>query len=164
MGKNLMFKGSLQILQESAENEGYVFDTLNESVENDSINDILDDFEDIDEDELDYTEEMVNVIEQQLDNTSRYLIEHDNLSKFIKSSGLSLKDAMIKICEHNDIPFANTYLVIESKDDIMKNFAEAGKAAKEPKMKEKLKKKIEVSKKQLKNLKDNGIKVLKKKK
>ena len=83
----------------------------------------LNDIETVDDSLLSYTEEMVNVHHDE--KRDRYLIEFDNVSKFIRSNECTVKQAVNKICEHYDISVADTYIVIESVDLIMNQFKQS---------------------------------------
>ena len=62
---------------------------------------------------------MVNVHQ---DSRQRYLIEFDNLAKFMRTNEYGPKQALTKICEHYDISVADTYIVMESAEHIMNEF------------------------------------------
>lgn len=110
---------SSSILHECARIENLnLIKPLTESEYNNLLNQ-LNDLETVEEGVLAYTEEMVNVSE---DSRGRYLIELDNLAKYIYTNECTVKDAVSKICEHYDISVANTYVVIESVDQIMNDF------------------------------------------
>lgn len=82
----------------------------------------LNDLDTVDESVLAYTEEMVNIHQ---DSRNRYLLEFDNLIKYIRTNECTVKQAVNKICEHYDISVADTYVVVESVDNIMNQMKQA---------------------------------------
>ena len=160
-------KNILDILSESAEidavmmDDFYDDDELDDCMKEGNLDDIFDEFQDFDE-SVSYTEEMVNVIQF---GSDEYLIEHDNLLKYMESNSCSITEAMDRICGSNNISINNTFLLMESKDDFIQALSEAKSAlkSKDKSIKEKAAKKIKATSKQLKELKNKGIKVLKKK-
>lgn len=161
----VLFKSVTDLLSEAAEcEETHSIDFEDIGVEED-IFDILDDVEEMN-DELSYNEEMVHVIcQESSEGYSKYLVEFDMLSKYMQSTGLPVKEALIKICEHNCISLGDTYLVIESVEDIRESVQEAKATIKGAKgiCKDKAKKKLDETGKTIKDLKDKGVKLLKKK-
>jgi len=124
-----LFKNPFELMKEAYVTEDCeVLDTDIDDVECD-IEDVYDDLEEIDEDVLFYTEEMVHVIEQQLtDEKSRYLVEVENLAKYMMSSGVKdFAEAISNIARHNEIDKGSIYIVIESKDNMVQLLEEAKK-------------------------------------
>lgn len=110
---------SASILAECAKIENKdLLKPMNESAGKDMIYQ-LGNLEQVDEEVLGYNEEMVNVHQ---DSRQRYLIEFDNLAKFMRTNEYGPKQALNKICEHYDIPIADTYIVMESAEHIMNEF------------------------------------------
>lgn len=79
--------------------------------------------EEVDMGSLQYTEETVKVMEEA--GTGRFLIEFDDLSKYMIDNKMTAKTAVGKICEHYDISEAMTHVVIESMDNILNQLTEA---------------------------------------
>lgn len=169
-------KNMLTILKEAAEAEefdknsdleysGYVDDEeldLEDEISDEELQqyetDIIDTYEeleDIDDEELEYTEEMVTVI----DACGQYLVEYDNLSKLITSKKYDAVTALEKISECNEIPLEEIVLVVESEDSIKSILQE--KATSKKSKKKKLSA-LKSSSKLLKNIINKGIKVKKK--
>lgn len=118
-----LYNSTTDILKECARVESA--NIIRESVGTGKIEDMyssLLNLEEIDEGALDYTEEMVGIHQY---NNGKYLLEFDDLSKYMLSNKVTAKDAVTKICEHYDINEADTYVVIESMDNIMNQLAEA---------------------------------------
>lgn len=110
---------SASILSECAKIERKdLIKPLNESAGKDMIYQ-LSNLDVVDEEVLGYTEEMVNVHQ---DSRQRYLIEFDNLVKFMRSNEYGPKQALNKVCEHYNISVADTYIVMESAEHIMNEF------------------------------------------
>lgn len=118
-----LYNSATDILRECAKIESA--NIVRESVANSQVEDFyskLLNLEEIEEGYLDYDAEKVGV---HVYTSGRYLIEFDDLSKYMLTNKLTAKDAISKICEHYDINEADTHVVIESMDNIMNQLAEA---------------------------------------
>jgi len=159
---DLFTKSIIDILNEASDCEA----CSNEELELDGeLEDEYDDVEEL-EDDIEYTEEMVNVILQESNSQTKYLIEYDNLCKLMESKRMDIKEAMISVCEHNQISFSHAYLVLESDETFAEALNEAKasiKYANNPIDKTKNKKKVGKVYDTFKDIKNKGIKVLKKK-
>lgn len=148
-----LFKNATELLQEACACDDCNVEDLYDEDEEEELDNEYDDIDDL-EDDIIYTEEMVNII--QVDNNS-YLgkinvIEYDNLNKLMESKSIDAKQAVDSICEYYNIEAANTYVLIESMESIKETLQEAcNKGAK---------KKVS---KAIKDLKDKGVKLIKKK-
>lgn len=159
---DLFKRGMLDVLVEACYNESLGEDDEYE-VDQD-LEDLEDDYEDIEEieDDIEYTEEMVNVICQETSLGNRYVIEYDNLVKLMETKNIdNAKKAMEMVCEHNSISIADTYLLLESNEYISEIIEEQEK--KEEIFRKKSDKKFRNSYKVFRQLKDDGVKLLKKK-
>lgn len=151
------------ILSEAACQSSDYDEILDDDIDCDA-DECYDDIEDLDED-IEYTEEMVHVMEQsRKDGTSRYIIEYDMLAKLCNSENISLEEAFNRVCEHNSINTRDAYLLLEDSCTFKDSIDEAKAACKSSNsdIKNKAKKKINNAKKQIKNLKGK-VNLLKKK-
>lgn len=130
------------------------------------VNQLFKDLEDLDEIDFDlqYTPEMVVVRDDSPNN--RYLVEYQDLARLMESSNVNAKKALQMICKENNINMADTYVVVESTEVIMERALEKKdsiKAAKD--VEEKCLKEKEMGEgcNSIKEMKKDGIKVLKKK-
>ena len=130
-----------------------------ESELNDEYDD--DDVDELDDDEdIEYTEEMVHVFGRK---NGQYLVEADLLAKYMVSSNIkSVKEAIGNIAKCNSIDASKIGLLIESSDYVSNLISEA-KCMKTDKSKKKLLEEGSSTAKFLKNVKTEGIKVVKKK-
>lgn len=78
--------------------------------------------EEVDESSISYDEETVKVMQEK--GTERFLIEFEDLSRYMLDNGVTAKTAISKICEHYDISEAMTHVVIESMDNILNQITE----------------------------------------
>jgi|GEM_PF-6993337 len=143
-------------LRNAEDGDEHIDDEEVEEIKND-IMDVYDDMEEVDEDELGYSEEMVPVIAT---SESTYYVEYDNLAKLMKASRCDAATAMEKICECNNLQLEDMRLVVESAAEIIRILNEKA-ASKKVKKKKALAMKSSV--KFLKDLKNKGITVVKKK-
>lgn len=158
-----IFKNTIDILSEAACTDDCMTNTDDPNLDDEYSEEILSEYDDYDEldDDTNCTDEMVNVLADEKNN--RYLIEYDNLAKFMESAGITdPKEAMERVCECNSINFADTYLVLESQQSMAEMIDEA-KAKLSDKAKKRVSNKLKSSAKFLKDVKNKGIKVLKKK-
>ena len=79
--------------------------------------------EEVDESSITYDEETVKVMQEK--GTERFLIEFEDLSRYMIDNKATAKDSISKICEHYEISEAMTHVVIESMDNILNQLAEA---------------------------------------
>ena len=130
-----------------------------ESELNDEYDD--DDVEELDDDEdIEYTEEMVHVFGRK---NGQYLVEADLLAKYMTSSHIkSVKEAIDNIARCNNIDASKVGLLIESSEYVSDLIAEA-KSMKNDKARKKLLNEGSSTAEFLKNIKTEGIKVVKKK-
>ena len=149
----LLQKDMVQILSEACRNEEVNVDNVADA---DIMKFLSDELTYLDsmEDEIEYTEEMVNVIMQESTYGSRYIVEFDNLSKLMESTGMDAKEALSSVCEHNDISLGDTYILIESVESILETVKKLSKG--DLKSKADLKDTV----KTIQDLKDKGIKIL----
>ena len=157
----MFLKNPIEILVEACESESFKAEDLNfKEVEADFVG-VFDGEEELDF-ELDYAIEMVNVIEATTHEGSTYLVEMDVLAKYMKSANITdVSEAINNIAEHNDITADRMAIVIESEDyacELLEEAKKESKAGSKAKM-EKLKKATDF----LKDAKDKGVKVVKKK-
>lgn len=104
--------------------------------------------------ELQYTEEMVNVIE----DNGRYFVEMDSLAKYMLSQNVTdIREAMDNVTQINNINMDDTYLLVENETYFSSLLEGCAKDKKKQK-------KLSNVTKLLKNIKNKGVKVVKKKK
>lgn len=153
----LLQKTIVQMLSEACKTEEMNTDNVTDADMMKFLSDELTYLDSI-EDDIEYTEEMVNVIMQESSYFGvRYLVELDNLTKLMESTGMDAKEALDAVCEHNNINAGDTYLLIESAESILEAVKKLSKGD--------LKSKAEINStvKTIQDLKDKGIKVLTKK-
>ena len=150
----ILQKDKLTILSEAAETEEFNTDNVFIGGVLDDISKELNFIPELDE-ELEYTEEMVNVLLQETTYGNRYLVELENLVKLSESTGMDIKESLSSVCEHNSISMGDTYVVIESIDNILE-------AAKKLAKLNDIKSKVDLtnSLKSVQDLKDKGIKLI----
>lgn len=137
-------------------------DQLDDSLVQGDFDDIYDDTEEL-EDDIDYSEDMVNVIQQETASGSRYLVEMDNLAKYMQSSNITdVLEAITKIAECNSLDATAMCVVIESSESARQMLEEAKKFKKSDPTKS-LVQGIKDSFDVIKLMKTKGIKVVKKK-
>lgn len=154
-------KDPYDILMEACRSECGECDDL---VEDEIEREIEDEYVEVEEleEELPYTAEMVNVIEQSIEGGNRYLIDIDDLAKFMeKECEDDPLEALKKIAKANNLEESSMHVVIES-DDFIEELLTEAKADNKAGSKKKLGKVSGVTK-LLKDIKNKGIKVLKKK-
>lgn len=159
------FKNLLSIIAEACQSDDINTDNVDEDLEDDCGEEILDDYEDYEEldEDFKYTAEMVVIVAQPQGQSVRYLMECDSLLKFMKSSGVTdIKEAMEQVCDKNNIAFDKTCLLTESKQDMVQ-FIEEAKTKKRPKVKVNLNAKLRTTANFFQDVKNKGIKVVKKK-
>lgn len=123
--------------------------------------DLLDAYADVeelgDEEDIEYTEEMVHVFARP---SGSYIVESDLLGKYMESNGIkSVKEAISNIAEFNKIDADSITLLVESSDYVSELIEEA-KSMKDSK---KVINQGTSTAKFLKDVKTEGIKVAKKK-
>jgi len=155
------------VLTEAMKTESFEVDDLEDVLGDDQSlqDDIGDAFEDIDEldDDIEYTAEMVNVIQQESVSELRYLVEMDNLAKYMESANVTdVSEALTSIAECNSLDVDLMCVVIESEDYAVELLEEAKKMKKSDPTKTK-QKGIKSTLDVINMLKTKGIKVVKKK-
>ena len=118
-------KTSFGIIYESAKSESFMTDNSELSQAISEVSEQLDSIATLDNDII-YTAEMVNVIESvQNDGTALYVVEAENLAKYMKSAGLEigeLQKAIADVASANGVEVNNITLVVESQavyDDLI---------------------------------------------
>lgn len=159
-----MFKNALTIISEAAGSDEYNTDDVSFELDDEFENDIEADYTDFDEleddENIEYTAEMVNIIKTK---RGRLVMEFDMLAKYMNSANITdIEEAMQNVCEANGADYDNTYLVLESQEDMMSIVQEA-KSKLNKKAKVKIFTKLRDSSNFLKTVKNKGIKVVKKK-
>ena len=158
----MFIKDPYEILIEACKSE---CGECNDLIEDEVRQEIEDEYVEIEEleDDIEYNEDMVPVIQQEVEEGFRYLVEMDNLAKFMDSvEEEDPEEALKRIADANELEEATMCIVVESDQYIQQLISEA-KTANKAGSKVKLGK-LSASAKLLKNLKNKGIKVLKKKK
>lgn len=171
--KSNIFALKSSILEEACKVEELEYDDMEDEFDDhdeySDDDDCCDDYDDIDdcdydEEDLDYTAEMV-VVHAKPD---KYIVEYQDLARYATANNLNIEDALLDVCEANEISIGNTVLLIESKQTFMDALNEAKKDCRNCRDKATKKKKlkaINISKSSVryfKNLKNKGIKVAKK--
>lgn len=159
----LKLKNAVDILSESYGTDIFYKDPLISNFNDQSAEVIADDLGDIVEldKSLKVTAEMVTIIQDEKQN--RFFVEHTNLLSYMESNDIEdIEVALKNVCEGNNVPYENTILLIESKEDIIDSVNEA-KSKISGKSKEKLSKKLQGTAKFFKDVKDKGIKIMSKK-
>ena len=158
----MFLKDPYDILTEACKSEcGECDDLIEDEVEQE----LEDEYEEVEEleDDIEYNEDMVPVIQQDIEEGSRYLVEMDVLAKYmISSKEEDPAEALKRIAEANSLEPSSMCIVIESDDYARELIEEAKTTKKKTGSKFKLNK-IASSSKLLKHIKNKGIKVLKKK-
>jgi hypothetical protein len=151
-----------KLITEACKGESFEVD----SVEDDEIEcDFEDAYGDVEEleDDIEYTEEMVNVFQQPTKTGFRYLVEFDTLSKYMISANIQdVATAINNIAECNSLSKDDMVVVIES-DDYTQEYLEEAKKLKKVDPKKKKMKEAGTTAQILKMMKSNGIKLAKKK-
>lgn len=150
----LLQKDKLSILREACSTEEFNTDSIYDADILDYMSKELNYLPEL-EDDLVYTEEMVNVLLQESTYGNRYLVEIENLVKLMESSDIDAKTALERICEFNEINIGDTYVVIESADTILESLKLFSKESSL-----KAKSDIKDTVKSMQDLKDKGIKLL----
>lgn len=157
-----LFKSPFELLTEACKAEdAELCDANIDDIEQD-LDDTFGDIEELDDDdELSYTVEMVNVIEQKTSTGCRYLVEMDNLAKYMMSANITdVSEAVSNIAESNSLEVDTMCVVIESEDYLLSLLQEARKAKGPASTRAKhIKADLEV----INMVKTKGLKVLKKK-
>lgn len=159
----LLFKGITEVLSEACKTEDVNY--TDDCVSEEEFFEEIEELEEL-EDDIEYTEEMVNVISQETEHGVRYMVEYCDLVRLMNSNEYTERQALARICECNMLSYADTYVVIESSEDIIESIREAkdsAKSAEHPVDKANRKKKLDSASKAIRNLKNKGIKILKKK-
>lgn len=129
-----------------------------EEYDDDDLEDELYDVDEL-EDDVEYTEEMVNVIAFGRDYGNMYIVEYDNLLKLMESKECNEIEAMRAVAECNGLEMSSMALLIESQTEILEKMEEMG--AKGGNM---LRKNVSSNAtKKLKDLKKQGLNIVKKK-
>lgn len=154
---SILTKDITKILIESAQTEEF---NTNPVLESDIENELMKEVNYLEEAQSDliYTEEMIPVLMQESTFGNRYIVELDMLNKLMESYDIDAKEALERLCEHNEIEIADTYVMIESAEAIQESLKQFKKSS-DVKSKEDLKN----ATKSIKDLQDKGIKLLTKK-
>jgi hypothetical protein len=161
-----IFKNMSELISEAAEVDDFNTDDITDDEALEAIDDLCDDFDDMEEvdpDDVEYTEEMVCIIGQKGLHGTRYLMEHDSLAKYMATRDLSIKEAMEAVCEANNIGMADTYLLIESKEEMVESIEEAKaalKGARKSSTKASLKLKFKNTANAFETLSNAGVKII----
>ena len=159
----VLFKNVTQILSEACKSNVTIKE-IDDELQDELMSEI-DELEELDCD-ICYTTEMVNVLEQETKFGRRYLVEYENLVKLIEGREIDIRDALELVCEHNSIGIQDTYVVIESQETLAESISEIKDSILEacnPVKKAKRRNKLAKCNEMIKNLKNKGIKVVKKK-
>lgn len=160
----VLFKGVTQILSEACQSDTVYLNEMNNELQDELMSEI-DELDELNCD-LHYTVEMVNVLEQETKYGRRYLVEYENLVKLMENSQLGIKESLDLVCEHNMIGIQDTYVVIESQDVLEESISETTDSISEtsnPLSKANRRNKLAKCNKAIKDMKNKGIKILKKK-
>lgn len=158
----VLFKNVTQILSEACQSE-ISLPEIDDELQDELMSEI-DELEELDCD-ICYTVEMVNVLEQDTKYGRRYLVEYENLLKLSEGTDLDIKEALNLVCEHNLIGIQDTYVVIESQDILEESISETTDSISEacnPVSRAKRRKKLAKCNEVIKNMKNKGIKIVKK--
>lgn len=158
----VLFKNVTQILSEACQSE-ISLSEIDDELQDELMSEI-DELEELDCD-ICYTVEMVNVLEQDTKYGRRYLVEYENLLKLSEGTDLDIKEALNLVCEHNLIGIQDTYVVIESQDILEESISETTDSILEacnPVSRAKRRKKLAKCNEVIKNMKNKGIKIVKK--
>lgn len=128
----------------------------------DDLDDAYDDTEEL-PDDLDYEDDMVNVIEVDEAAGVKYVMEMDSLYKLMESKNIDVYNAFQSVCECNNLDPNNVGIVIESDDEADDFVDEVKDCQKDSKTEKKKHKQVKEAYDFLKNLKNKGIKTFKKK-
>jgi hypothetical protein len=155
-------KSTFSLISEACKTEESDCDDLYDDSVLSDLDGEIEDIDDVEESELRYTEEMVTVIESA--DKSQYFIETDNLSKYMISQNIiDVSEAISNICNANSIEESKICLVIESEDDLHDIIKEARATSKGSTIKSKKLGMARDTTAFLKNIKNKGIKIAKKK-
>lgn len=154
---SILSKDITRILIESVQTEEF---NTNPVLESDIENELMKEVNYLEEAQSDllYTEEMIPVLMQESTFGNRYVVELDMLNKLMESYDIDAKEALERLCEHNEIEMADTYVMIESAEVIEESLKQFKKSS-DVKAKEDVKN----ATKSIKDLQDKGIKLLTKK-
>lgn len=154
---SILSKDITRILIESVQTEEF---NTNPVLESDIENELMKEINYLEESQCDmiYTEEMIPVLMQETTFGNRYVVELDMLNKLMESYDIDAREALDRLCEHNEIEFADTYVMIESAEVIEESLKQYKKSS-DLKSKEDIKN----ATKSIKDLQDKGIKLITKK-
>lgn len=159
----VLFKNVTELLSEACKSETYVKE-MDDELQDELMSEI-DELEELDCD-ICYTTEMVNVLEHETKYGRRYLIEYSDIVKLIEGRDIDIREAMELVCEHNMIGMQDTYILIESQDILEDSISETVDSlleACDPVCKAKRRNKLAKCNQAIKNMKNKGIKIIKKK-
>lgn len=144
------------IIAESCKCEMHECDNAEVSVAAGELNGCVADVEEIDA-EVPYSADMVPVVSQDINGSTRYLIDSDMIAKYMDVNGMDdINAAVSAVADANDIPFEDCYVIIPS-DDTTEAWVQEAKATKNSK-------RLSSTAAFLKKAKAGKIKLLKKKK
>lgn len=149
-----MLKNAFNIITEAVKSETSVVNNCSDKFAENELIETMDNLEEMDEEDVvPYTEYMINIFESR----GTYFVEADDLVRLMKDKHYrSLSEAAFNVANHYSIDANNMAVVIESNDDVVDFIKE------ETKDKKKKTAKANGLINAVKDLKDNGIKVLKK--
>ena len=144
-----------QIISESCKTELHECDSADVAVAASDLNDTVADVEEIEAD-VPYSADMVPVVAQDVEGSTRYLIDSDMIAKYMDVNGMDdVATAVSAVADANDIPVDDCYVVIPS-DDETEAWVQEAKTTKN-------KKRISATAEFLKKAKAGKVKLLKKK-
>lgn len=179
MKNSVLGRGFLDILAEACATEDATQDTIDvvgnhenedeiddDCCDDEEIEDAEDGYEEVeddDEDDIHYTVEMVNVIARQKEGYNRYIVEAENLAKFMESNDIDDPyKALEAVCEANEISMGDTYVLMESVENFKRAILENKTlAAKDPVMSKAAKNKLGNYVRSFAKFKNSGVKLLK---
>lgn len=162
---------SLELIIESNISETHTLENVDENLIADEILDLFDSFDELEYD-LEYTEDMVPVIETKTSLGYDYLVEYENLVKLIntyerKDGFCNEEMALRKLADHYSVQLENVVLVLESEEAYRRtvfNISEKIKREKSPENKHRLRMKLNDIKEKMRRLKENEkLRIIRKK-
>lgn len=158
-----LYKNSLELMSEACKTECGTDDDVESLTLDDTkadVDDMLGDADEVDDDELGYTEEAVNLFNSPRLNC--VLVEMDNLAKYMITNKITdISEALTNVAEHYEIDPATLAVVVESDEYISELIEEARSVKKE--FKSKTAQDAKSMPAVLKMLKVKGIRVVKRK-
>jgi len=144
-----------EIIAESCKTEMHECDNTDVAVVAGDLHDTVADVAEIEAD-VPYSADMVPVVAQDIDGTTRYLIDSDMIAKYMDVNGMDdIAAALSAVADANDIPVDDCYVIIPSDDDT-EAWVQEAKSTKNTK-------KLSATAEFLKKAKAGKVKLLKKK-